>query len=100
MSQDFAPCYCKYTKNISYTGSIMFIQQLFANILEIDIVGEEGEILSISATDPFVGRTLYCKCMLNGSQVFASSWSILQGGQYVEINENGKLTIEQGVENQ
>lgn len=55
--------------------------------------------LQIIAEDNYVGKVFYCTCTYDGQQVFGT-WSITVGGSYASINENGKVTINEGVEDE
>lgn len=58
-----------------------------------------GQQWSIYCLDTFVGRTTYCKCM-NMDQLASGTWSIVQGQLYATINQNGRLDVVEGTQNQ
>lgn len=51
---------------------------------------------NIITEDEYVGKYFYCVGKYDGNAVFGT-WSIISGSQYASINENGKVTINQGV---
>lgn len=63
--------------------------------------GEQPVIntFSIVSEDSYLGKFFYCVCKYNGEQVIGT-WSLTSGSQYASINENGKVTINSGVQNQ
>ena len=56
---------------------------------EFDIISENS----------YTGKYFYCTCVLNGAPV-AGTWSLTSGGTYATINANGRVDINEGVENQ
>ena len=54
----------------------------------------------ILADSPFVGKVMYCKCIYNNAQVYATRWGIAQGSQFATINQNGRLDVLPGVVNE
>lgn len=60
------------------------------------VVGHKLEIVS---DDEFVGKTMYCRSFYDGNQV-AGNWTLAEGSQYAEINENGRIDIEDDVDSQ
>ena len=55
--------------------------------------------LNVVADETFTGHTMYCRSFYNGSQV-AGNWTLAEGSQYAEINENGRIDIEDDVDSQ
>ena len=53
----------------------------------------------ISGVDTFTGKTFNLTYVYN-NRIVAPTWSIISGGQYATINENGKVTIDVGVINE
>ena len=58
-----------------------------------------GHTFEIIAESSYVGKVFYCTCKYDHRQVFGT-WSISYGDQFASINENGKVTIYEGVENE
>ena len=73
---------------------------LTSNIYLYSEVRIDGEVTCIiSGVDSFVGKSFNLTYIYNNRQV-APVWSIISGGQYAAINENGKVTIDVGVINE
>ena len=53
----------------------------------------------IIAESSYVGKVFYCTCKYDHRQVFGT-WSISYGDQFASINENGRVDIYEGVENE
>lgn len=53
----------------------------------------------IDGPNIFLGKSFNLVTIYNGRIVF-SSWSIISGSQYASISSNGKVTINEGVQNQ
>ena len=66
----------------------------FYNSAKIDI--SSFYILGVSSC---VGKTFNLQGILN-NRVVPATWTITSGSQYASINENGKVTINSGVQNQ
>ena len=54
---------------------------------------------TLSPDDTFVGQSIYCKCLVRGTPVLASSWQLTSGGEYATINPNGRIDVYDGVHN-
>lgn len=54
---------------------------------------------NIISDNGYVGKYFYCVAKYDNEQVFGT-WSIISGSQYASINENGKVTINEGVTSQ
>lgn len=54
---------------------------------------------NIISDNEYVGKYFYCVAKYDNEQVFGT-WSITSGSQYASINENGKVTINEGVTSQ
>lgn len=66
------------------------------------ILASEGPFthtFNIISEDSYVGKYFYCTSRYDNDMVFGT-WSLTSGSQYASINENGKVTINQGVTNQ
>lgn len=61
---------------------------------------EEVPVLEIQSPDTFAGRTLYLKCAYDEQQATASSWNLDSGGEYATLNQNGRLDVVEGTQNQ
>lgn len=68
-------------------------------LLILAIAGPVSHTFNIISEDEYVGKYFYCVSKYDNETVF-STWSITSGSQYASINENGKVTINQGVVNQ
>ena len=44
----------------------------------------------------FSGKSFLCQCTVQGRLV-TGNWTLADGNQYAEMNENGKVSIKQGV---
>ena len=58
-----------------------------------------GHTFEIIAESSYVGKVFYCTCKYDHRQVFGT-WSISYGDQFASINENGRVDIHEGVENE
>ena len=75
----------------------MIIRRQLLSILAIQ--GPSEHTFNILSENEYVGKNFYCIGKYDNETVFGS-WAIISGSQYASINENGKVTINQGVVNQ
>ena len=71
----------------------MHISRALVRLVTIDT-----DEIAIAVESEFVGKTLYCKCMLGHREVFATNWTIIYGSQYATMNQNGRMDIIEGVQ--
>ena len=62
-------------------------------LLSIQAFTHTFELIS---EDSYTGKVFYCTCYYDGKQVFGT-WAISYGDTYASINQNGKVTINEGV---
>ena len=55
--------------------------------------------LKIISENSYLGKVFYCVAKHGNEQVFGT-WSIISGSQYASINQNGKVTIVEGTQDQ
>jgi hypothetical protein len=53
-------------------------------------------MLEITNDGEFAGKTFICRCELNKKPVIGGQWSLLEGQQYAEMNQNGKVEVKPG----
>lgn len=58
-----------------------------------------NDTLEIQCEDTFTGKTLYCRGLYNG-ELATGAWALASGFQYATINQNGRVDINAGVQNQ
>lgn len=58
--------------------------------------GPEVHSFNIISENAYAGKFFYCVSKYDNETVFGT-WSITSGSQYASINENGKVTINEGV---
>ena len=89
---------------IKENGVWGLIQQSHSSRTEIHFGGfinttpEQNE-LAIICEDEYVGKYFYCTAQLNGNTVYGT-WSITSGSSYASINQNGRVDINSGIQNQ
>jgi len=49
----------------------------------------------IDLADTIQGKSFLCRCVLNG-RIVTGRWTLVSGSQYVDMNQNGKVTIHEG----
>lgn len=62
------------------------------------MAGDDTHTFNIISENSYVGKFFYCVSKYDNETVFGT-WSITSGSQYASINENGKVTINEGVSN-
>lgn len=61
--------------------------------------GQPQHTLNILLEDSYVGKSVICQCAYDNS-VVVGSWSLVSGSSYASMNNNGKITINEGVQEQ
>ena len=72
-----------------------FLRRLFLTIASF----RKADVLAIVSDQTYTGKYFLLSAKLNGRQVYPS-WRITSGNQYATVNQNGRVDIAEGVQNQ